>query len=411
MNRIDSRYVTVAACALCTALILSVFIVFPIWVPDWKADFHKGVGDIELIFSGSGVLMALTMAGVGWLLTRTPVWQVVVIGGLVMGGGLILASTLTSYVAFAALYVVTVGIGVAFASSLPCQTLGVRLFPSRVGTIGGVLMVALSIASIILPPFLTQVKDAIGWRSALAATGAALAIIVPLLAIGFMRVPADPGGAGQEKGARGSMGWMVRTAGFWIIVVGAIPMFATPTAVLANITPFLADRGVVHQQASYVISIYTFGALIGSALWGLVADRFGPRLVAALDSILMALLLAALTGVHGLVPSALALVALGVTAGGIHPLLSALVGRQYRDNFAPALGLISLFMLPYMLAPALFGFLRDRTGSYSMTFLSAAAALVAGGLILSRLKAPAPAAGSKEHADATPDHLAASARI
>jgi OFA family oxalate/formate antiporter-like MFS transporter len=409
LNRFDSRYVTVAACALCTALILSVFIVFPIWVPDWKTDFHKGVGEIEFIFTGSGVLMALTMAVVGWLLTRMPVWQVVVIGGLVMGGGLMLASTLTNYAAFAGLYVVTVGIGVAFASSLPCQTLGVRLFPSRVGTIGGVLMVALSIASIILPPFLTQVKDAIGWRSALAATGATLAVVVPLLAIGFMRVPADVGGAGQEKGAKTSIGWIVKTAGFWIIVVGAIPMFATPTAVLANITPFLADRGVVHQQASYVMSIYTFGALIGSALWGLVADRFGPRLVAALDSVLMALLLAALTGVHGLVPSAIALVALGITAGGIHPLLSALVGRQYRDSFAPALGLISLFMLPYMLAPWLFGVLRDQMGSYSTTFLAAAAALVAGGLILLRLKAPASAAASPESAPVETERLAAGA--
>jgi MFS family permease len=409
--RIDRRLWTVAACALCTGVILGVFTAFPIWLPDWRKDFGKTRGEVALIYSGYGVLMILVGPIVGRLLTRIPPWRLIVAGSLVMGCGLILASRLTSYLPFAAVYVAAVGIGGAFAGSLPCQTLGVRLFPRHVGSIGGALMVALAVAGALMPPLLTQTKAVIGWRWALAATGGGVAIFIPLLAVGLMRLPA-PSQAGAladaHSHAHASAGPMLRTAGFWILVVGLTPLFGAPTAVHTNMLPILLDRGIGSAQASYLLSIYAIGVTTGAALLGWLADRFGPRPVTLAAAALMAVSLVALVGVGGVVPSGVVLVALGVSAGGIHSLASAFVYRQFRNDFAPAFGLLNLFMLPYMLAPALFGFVRDRSGGYSVVLLAAAAVVVLCATALLWLRQP-PALEkvSKERVAIEPDGLAA----
>lgn len=390
MPRIDNRSLTLAACAICPAVVLGVFLVFPLWAPAWMGDFGKSRGEVMLVYSASGLLMTLTMPIVGRLLTRVAAWRLIVGGAVLLGGGLIVASLLTNYLAFAIVYVLAIGLGVSLAGIIPGQTVAVRLFPRHVGAIGGLIMISLAVAGMIFPLVLAPLKAAIGWRGALAATGGAVLILLPLVAFGMMRgregaTDASPAHGGASR-AEASTGQILKAGGFWIIIAGLFPLMAASAAVQANLLPILADHGVGQGQASVVLAAMAIGSAAGAAAFGWLADRFDPRMVIAGSAALMAAAAVALAADGGVTAALVATIVLGLASGGTLPLQSIFAFRQFGAGYAPAVGLLNLFMLPYMLAPPLIGFVRDRTGSYSLCLLVAAPVLLLGAAATWRLK-------------------------
>jgi MFS transporter, OFA family, oxalate/formate antiporter len=399
----DRKVAAVAACVVCTALVLGVFLTFTIWAPDWIGDFRMNRGPVMLVFAASGILMNVAMPGIGAVLTRIPPWRVILGGGILLGGGLVLDSFVRAPVVFFVLYALIMGFGVALAGILPCQALAVRLYPSRIGSIGGMMMVALAVTGVIFPFALIPLKAAIGWRLALAGLGAVVLIIVPLLALAFMRgvVEHEPGQTGGAHGAHGaggpkSSGPIVRTRAFWVMVAGILPMLAVASAIQANMLPILADRGVVQTGASLVLSALAVGTAIGAGLFGWLADRIDPRLAIIAASLLIAACLLVLAGGNGATLAEVGAFTLGVGAGGISPLMSTFALRRFGTGYAPAFGLLNFFMIPYILGAPLLGFVRDRTGSYDLILLVAAPLVVLGAVGMWSLRsakaaAPVPA--------------------
>jgi predicted MFS family arabinose efflux permease len=392
--RIDSRTLTVAACAVCTAVVMGVYLAFPIWAPAWISDFGRRRGDVMLIFSVSGILMSVTMPVVGRLLATMPAWRLIVVGALIMGGGAALASALTDYLAVAVVYGVAMGAGAALAGLIPCQTLAVRLFPQHVGAIGGLLTIATALSVAAMPQVLIPLKAAIGWRQALAATGGAVVVFVPLLAFVALRVGADPD---EAAGAHGSSGAEISTrdilgsGAFWIILVGAIPFIALPAAIQANLLPLLGDHGVAQADAGAVFPALGIGTIVGSLLFGWLGDRFDPRPVMFGATVWLAGALVTLAFCRGVGPTAFAVGAIGAAGAGIVPLLSVFILRCFQSGFAPALGLFNFFILPYTLASPLLGYVRDQTGSYSAVLFAAAPIVVLAAAGMWSLKAAAKA--------------------
>ena len=365
---------TLGACALCSALVVGAFLLFPIWAPSWMAEYHTGRSAVMLIYSASGIVMTLTMPIVGWLLTRVSAWQVIIGGAVVMGGGAIAASMIHAFLAFAIAYALLVGAGTSLAGIVPCQALAIRLFPRHVGKIGGLIMISLAVAGVVLPLVVTPFMLAVGWRTALAVAGAVILIVIPLLAIWFMRerAPVESAEASDSPtAAEAPAGTLLRTRVFWVILLSVFPMMATSTAIQANLLPIVADHGVGPRDASFMLSGLAIGSALGAALFGWLADRSDPRLVLGGAAGLMAASLVAFASSGGLLVAAGATVVLGLGAGGSLPLLSTITHRQYGAAYAPAYGLLNSFMLPYMFAPLLIGMIRDTTGSYATAFVGA----------------------------------------
>ncbi len=389
MARIDSRGLTLAACAFCPAVVLGVFLVFPLWAPAWMSDFGKSRGEVMLVYSASGLLMTLMMPVAGWLTTRAATWRVVAMGAVILGGGLIVASLLTNYLAFAIVYALSIAVGVALGGVIPCQTVAARLFPRHVGAIGGLIMISLAVAGMIFPLVLAPLKAAIGWRAALAGTGGVVAILLPLVAFGLIRGregAADGAPAHGAAPAEASTGRILKAGGFWIIVAGVFPLMAVSTAVQANLLPILADHGVGQDQAGFVMAAMAVGSAAGAAAFGWLADRLDPRLVITGSATLMAVAALALAGGGGAVVALAATIVLGLASGGTLPIQSIFAFRQFGAGYAPATGLLNLFMLPYMLSPPLLGFVRDQTGTYALCLLIAGPLLLAGAAATWRLK-------------------------
>jgi len=264
-------------------------------------------------------------------------------------------------------------VGAALAGVLPCQSLAIRLFPSHVGKISGLMMVALSVTGVVLPIVVTPLVLAVGWRMALAAAGAVIFVVIPLLAILFMRerTPAASVDSPEPAAEPLPAGGFMRTRGFWVIWIAIFPMMATSTAVQANLLPILADHGVGPRDGSFILSGLAVGSAVGATLFGWLADRADPRLVLGGAVGLMAAALVAYSGSGGLPVAAAATVVLGVAGGGLLPLMSTFTFRQFGGAYAPAYGLLNSFLLPYMFAPPLIGLVRDKTGSYAPAFIGA----------------------------------------
>ena len=390
---------TLAACALCGALAMGVFLLFPIWAPSWMTAFGSGRSAVMLIYSASGIVMTLSMPVAGWLVTRFAAWKVIVAGAVILGGGAIASSTVHTLVAFAIVYSAFVGTGAAIAGILPCQSLAIRLFPRHVGKISGLMMVALATAGMVLPLVVTPFMQAAGWRTALAVSGASILVIIPLLAVLFMRerAPVETADAAEHSSsAEAPTGNIVRTAAFWIILAGIFPMQAASTAIQANLLPIAADHGVGLRDASFMLSGLAAGTIAGAILFGWLVDRIDPRLVVGGAAGLMAASLIAFAGHGGLAVAASATVVLGFAGGSIMPLLSTFAHRYYRATYAPAYGLLSSFMLPYMFAPPLVGLVRDKTGSYADAFFGAIPVLLLSGGVVWLLRSTATAGVSNQ---------------
>jgi cyanate permease len=377
------KRLTVAACTTCTALVLGVFLLFTIWTPDLMKEFGMKLGPVMGIFAITGILMNVGMPIVGSLLTRIPAWRLTTFGGIVLGVGVIAASTLKSPLAFSVVYALFMGVGVAAAGILPGQTLAVRLFPNHVGALSGLMMVALAVAGATLPQIFTPLKAAIGWRAAMAVMGAMVLVLVPLLAVAFMRVEVgdEAGPAAGLHGAHGAggkaaSGPILRTWPFWIITICILPMFGTGTSIQANFVPIVGDHGVSPAQAATALSALMVGTAIGAGFFGWLADRIDPRLAILAVAMVMVAALLILVGGKGLAFASVAAFTFGAGAGGISPLMSTFALRQFKDGYAPALGLMNFFMLPYMFGPPLIGHIRDQTGSYNGVLLAIAPILV-----------------------------------
>lgn len=380
---------TLGACALCAGLVLGIFLLFPIWAPSWMAEFGAERSSVMLIYSASGIIMTLAFPLVGRLLIRIPAWRVIIAGAVVMGGGAIVAAMIPTFIPFAVVYALLVGTGAALAGVLPCQSLAVRLFPSHVGKIGGLMMIALAVAGVTLPLLFTPLMMAVGWRTALGTAGVIILLVIPPLAIRFMRKEASAEAADATQASSAGLvpaGGFMRMPSFWIILCAIFPMLATSTAIQANLLPVLADHNVDLRGASYILSAMAVGGALGAAVIGWLADRADPRLVLGGSAGLMAVSLVAFASPGGMPIAAGATVLLGLAAGGTLPLLSTFTFRQFGAAYAPAFGVLNSVMMPYMFSPPLIGLIRDRAGSYVPAFLGAVPFLLLGAAIIWLLK-------------------------
>src|SRR5262245_20116721 len=94
------KTLALAACAICPAVIMGVFLTFTIWAPEWMRTFHVNTGSIMIVSSATAILAIVAQPVAGALLMRLPAWVLITVGGVFMGLGLVAASMLQSYLAF-----------------------------------------------------------------------------------------------------------------------------------------------------------------------------------------------------------------------------------------------------------------------------------------------------------------------
>ncbi len=164
----------------------------------------------------------------------------------------------------------------------------------------GYAYLGLGLGGVVSPPLANFLIRNFGWRHALEMIGALILIV--LFPVGFWitrSAPAEmgltPDGASPEASGIGELGIAassgisaaVRTANFWLILVGATLVIGAINAVIQHFILFMKDQGYSTTTATRFLSILLASSLGGRVVVGYFADRFKKKNTMALFYLLI----------------------------------------------------------------------------------------------------------------------------
>jgi MFS family permease len=346
----------------------------------------------------TGATLAFLSMGVGgfiWgrLYDRYGARVVVLLGGLLQGLGLILASQAQSLPVFLAAYGAVAGLAVG-AVYVPLTAATASWFTRHRSLAVSLVSAGLALGTTLVAPFARWLIVTHDWRFAMLALGLmAWAVILPA-ALLLRPAPVAVGGsatapsgtapsAGAQGGADMDLVQALRTPVFWSLALANFACCAAHSGPIFHMVSYAADCGVAPLTAATVLGAAGLAALSGRIICGLLADRAGAKrtLVAclALQAVAISLYLVA----RDLDRLYAVSILFGFSYGGAMPLYAILV-REYfpakiMGSVFGVVAMISTFGMA--LGPTVGGWLFDHFGGYGWLYVASSAIGVAAALI------------------------------
>lgn len=241
--------------------------------------FGWGNNEVVLTFSIAVFVFAFSTIFSGRLQDKIGPRTVATIGGVLYGGGLVLASTATTIPQLYIYYGVIAGAGVGFAYVCPLSTC-VKWFPEKKGFITGIAVGAFGLGSLIFKSVIQFFLASKGVSATFFYLGIIYFVLV-LIGAQFLRLP-EGYSAAQQKASNSSngnnftVGEMMGTKSFYLLWI--IYLFGCMSGLLviglakdigvelANLDPSVA--------ANAVAMIALFNAS-GRLIWGTLSDKLG----------------------------------------------------------------------------------------------------------------------------------------
>ncbi len=321
-----------------------------------------------------------------------PKW-VVFIGGLMFGGGALLAgfSTSLGFLIFA--YGILLGLGMGLVYSC---TIGntVKFFPDKRGMAGGLTTATYGLGSVILAPVAQMMVEKMGVASTFKVLGIIYIIVICVGAFLITRCPADfvPAGYTPPAPAEGQKATQDKNAGqmlkdpifyvmFIMLICGAffgLMMISQCSLVSQNMI------GMTAATAATTVSVLAIFNAVGRVVCGFISDKIGRvnTLTFCLVLAIIGLLLVWKSGTG--TPSAamyiIGVCLVGICFGsymGVYPGFTA-------DQFGPKnngvnYGIMFIaFSVAGILGPMIMSSNYESTGSYSTAILIALALAIVG---------------------------------
>jgi MFS family permease len=275
-----------------------IFYGFPVFYPAFVASLGFTRAQVT-----QGFLLGFLVVGLpfgllaGAFIDRIGARWVILSGVGFIGLPLILMNWMTRFWQYELLCVAEV-LGYTLAGPIANQVLISRWFRVRRGRAMGYAYLGLGLGGVVSPPLANLLIRNFGWRHALEITGALILIV--LFPVGFWitrSVPADmgltPDGALPESSENGDsagssgISAAVRTANFWLILVGAALVIGAINAVIQHFILFMKDQGYSTTTATRFLSILLASSLGGRVVVGYFADRFKKKNTMALFYLLV----------------------------------------------------------------------------------------------------------------------------
>ncbi len=291
-----ARAALVLAGALLVQLCLGAVYAWSVFTGELRDTFGFGAAETQWVF---GVLLgtnALVMLLSGRLQASLGPRWVTAVGGLLFGGGFLLAGWLpVSFAGHLAALGVVAGAGMGLAYVGPIAT-AMRWFPAHKGLITGVTVAGFGLGALVW----VQAADA--WGGLLASLGLQGTyrlfggLFLGGIALGAMPLGEPPGAApsGPAPDPEGGAGLLAlgRDPRFWLLcgtflfsamaglmLIGVNRLFGRDALLASGACPDLASAAAAASTA-YAIA-FAVGNGLGRVAWGALADRLGWRPVFA----------------------------------------------------------------------------------------------------------------------------------
>jgi sugar phosphate permease len=376
---------------------------YSVILPSMKDGLSLNYTQIGLIGTGNFIgYLSLAIIG-GFLAARFGVRRVVFVSLIIIGIALFLTGFSESFL-FAFIMRLFAGAGNG-SSYVPIMALPAAWFAAKnrglaTGIVSGGIGVGLFLSGVIIPPVITHFgRD--GWRYAWFFMGIAV-FVLAFVCYAFLRNnPKEKGlsmyGGDEEQkgGAKVTLfsAWkdIIREAEIWKL--GCV-YFMYGFSYIIYLTFFVAyltkEIGISSSTSGVIFAVLGVFSIFCGVVWGSISDVLGRRYGSMLAYITLAIsyLIFAFYKVEaGFYLSA---VVFGISAFSIPTIMAAAAGDAVGGRLAPAgLGFITLFFgIGQALGPAIAGWIKDTTGTFTNAFiLSAVISLIgAGGSLILRKK-------------------------
>ncbi len=349
--------------------------------------FGWSSSEVVMTFSIAIFCFAASTLISGRLQDRIGPKKVAMIGGLLYGGGLLLASQAESLGMLYFAYGVLAGAGVGFAYVCPLATC-VKWFPEKKGLINGIAVGAFGLGALVFKSVIVYLLETVGVSDAFLYLGLIYAVLV-LIGAQFLRVP-EAKTAGSQVTAAIEMkpGEMIRTSAFRLL--WPIYLFGCISGLL--VIGLAKDIGIelaglepaVAAEAVGVIALFNAG---GRLAWGVLSDRFGRlRMLLA-----MCVLTASSMLVLAFVPMSFvvffaALAAVSFCFGGFLALFPTIIGEFFGTrNLGGNYGIV---YQAYGVAALAGPFIIAAVGDLHSTFMIAGALAIIGAVLTLKVRVP-----------------------
>jgi MFS family permease len=298
-------------------------------------------------------------------------------GSLLLGAGLMTASTSNSLAQFQLAFGVLVGLSTAaiFAPTMACVT---GWFVARRGLAVSLVSAGFGVAPLTMSPWVARLAASHDWRQVLQIVAvSAVAVIAPA----SLLVRRPPALVRSLSGTEGhpaaepavSLGNLVRSPPFVVLVLTNFFCCATHSGPIIHTVSYAVTCGIPLITAVTIYSVEGLAGLGGRIAFGLAGDHFGARRTLIVGLLMQACFAAcyyfagALSVFYGVA------VLFGFTYGGVMPLYAVLARENFplRSMGTVIGGTAMAGSLGMATGPLLGGWLYDRFGSYGALYLVA----------------------------------------
>ena len=328
--------------------------------------------------------------------------RVVTLGGVLTGGGLILAGLQGDSVwGMISGFGLVNGLGIGFGYGCVTPTALKWFHPSKKGLVSGLIVGGFSLAAVYFAPLTNTLLSRYGIQNTLILVGAAIIIVSTPCALSLRNPPANYLPPAPRQAAYSvettDFTWreMLKTKRFYLLFI----MFLFPSSVGLMIVGNMAkianiQAGVTNTALlALLVSLLSLTNTLGRVLGGLMSDKIGGVNALLVVFCLQALNMAGFIFYRSLATLIVGIIAAGFSYGTLISVFPSLTAANYGlKNYGANYGVLFLaWGMAGVVAPLLADFIYDANGNFLLAYVVAALMMILmiAVNILSRTKPPA----------------------
>ncbi len=348
-------------------------------LPRIQQEFAVGRSDASFPYALTLVGFGIGGVLMGRLADRFGVMVPVLVGGVALGSGFLVAGSAQSLWQFNLAQGLLIGLLGTSATFAPLVADTSQWFTRRRGIALAICMSGNYVAGAIWPPVTQHMVELWGWRSAYSAIGYfCFASILPLAWALKRRAPVllhtvSPAATGAPRSAVSErplnlnptlLTMLLSVAGLACCVAMSMPQ--------VHIVAYCTDLGFGATQGAQMLSLMLSAGIVSRLVSGWISDHLGGLLTLLIGSLLQMLALLLFLPFKGLVPLYVISGLFGLFQGGIVPCYALIVREYFTPQEAGAR--VGTVLMATLFGMALGGWMSgaifDWTGSYRAAFLN-----------------------------------------
>jgi MFS family permease len=319
------------------------------------------------------VSLSLTASVLGRLLEKRAIRSVMMTGAVLAAAAYLAASLVHGASQLLLIYLLLVGPATAMLGIVPSLTLAARWSSDRNRGLA-LGLVTMPVAVTIVPLAIAPLLEGEGIRAVYRVLAAVDLLLLPVLLLvrdrplgeSAPRPAASPRATPAKAEEDGSH--ILRSRIFWVLVAAEGLIVGAGTMKLAHFVPLLTEQGRSFDQANMLLAISGGAGLVGSFIFGSLADRLGGTKALFCNALVQACMWTIFLAPVTMTVLVLDAVIVGACGAGVQAAFGvALTSLFGREHFSRALGFASLLTLPFLfgLTP-LASLIYEATGNYHL---------------------------------------------